>query len=276
MHQTGVCIVGAGPSGTIASMFLSIHGIKHILVERSKFPRDKVCGEFYDGRLRNVLNKLDPTLLPRMQQENIVHDIHRYHILNAKLKEIDFDSTANARISTVREFFDDFLLKEALKSSYVTYFDDTLIEDITYNDAGVLLTSRNHAINIQAKMAIIAAGSKSTLAKKAVPLNEADHHFLLAARGYYTGMPVTPGKNCCRLILLKMPLPCYLGTVDLPNGLFLIEVFVLKTVATKYKTNPKILLQQIIKQYTPLKHLFVNAKQQDNKKDTTQPVTSRK
>src|SRR3569833_2467833 len=138
MHQTGVCIVGAGPSGTIASMFLSKHGIKHILVERSKFPRDKVCGEFYDGRLRNVLNKLDPTLLPRMQQENIVHDIHRYHILNAKLKEIDFDSTAKARISSVREFFDDFLLKEALKSSYVTYFDVLFFVVFLFFVVGVL------------------------------------------------------------------------------------------------------------------------------------------
>lgn len=276
MLETDVCIIGAGPAGTVASMFLSKNGINHILLERAQFPRDKVCGEFYDGRLRNVLNKLDATLLPRMKEQHIVQDIHHYYIYNAKLNEIGFDAAANARISTIRGRFDNYLLAEALKSPYVTYFDDVLVEEVKAGSEAVHITGRNNKIAVQAKMVIAATGSKSALAHKLVAGNKPGEHFLLAARGYYTGLPHNGSTNCCRLILLKMPVPCYLGTVDLPGGLSLVEVFVLKRHATSYNINPKVLLQQIIHEHKPLSKLFEHAVLYGSLRGASLPLTTGK
>jgi len=39
-----VVIVGAGPAGSTAAKFLSEKGIRVLLVDKSKFPRDKACG----------------------------------------------------------------------------------------------------------------------------------------------------------------------------------------------------------------------------------------
>ncbi|MFX4447000.1 FAD-dependent monooxygenase, partial [Acinetobacter baumannii] len=50
MLKTKVCIVGSGPAGAVASLYLSKFNIPHILIERKKFPRDKVCGDCFDGR----------------------------------------------------------------------------------------------------------------------------------------------------------------------------------------------------------------------------------
>ncbi|HWB24267.1 MAG TPA: NAD(P)/FAD-dependent oxidoreductase [Chitinophagaceae bacterium] len=276
MHETDVCIIGAGPAGTVASMFLSKNGIKHVVLERAQFPRDKVCGEFYDGRVRNVLNKLDETLMPRMQERHIIQDIHHYYIYNAKLNEIGFDATSNARISTVRSRFDDYLLAETLKSPYVTYFDNTQVEDINISSEAVHITARNRKKEITAKMVIAATGSKSALAQKLVPHNKHGDHFLLAARGYYTGLPHNGKTNCCRLVLLKMPVPCYLGTVDLPGGLSLVEVFVLKRHATSYNINPKVLLQQIIHEHKPLSKLFEHAVLYGSLRGASLPLTTGK
>jgi len=276
MLNADVCIVGAGPAGTITSMFLSKHKVKHILVERSTFPRDKVCGEFYDGRLRNVLKKLNPELFTCMLQQNILQEINSLRIYNSRLKEVSINASANARVTTVRHLFDDFLLKEALKSDYITYIDDTLIEDIAVNANGVVLASRKNAIELNAKIAVVATGSKTSLAKKAIPGNEPDKHFLLAARGYYTGIPKTPGKNYARFFILKAVVPCYLGIVDLPGDKFLVELFVLKKVAAKYNVNPKTLLQQLIKNYTPLSNFFSNIKLHGHLKGASLPVTSGK
>ena len=39
-----VAIIGAGPAGSTAAKFLSEKGVKVILIDKVKFPRDKPCG----------------------------------------------------------------------------------------------------------------------------------------------------------------------------------------------------------------------------------------
>ena len=41
-----IAIIGAGPAGTSAAIRLATRGFKVVLVEREKFPRQKLCGEF--------------------------------------------------------------------------------------------------------------------------------------------------------------------------------------------------------------------------------------
>jgi flavin-dependent dehydrogenase len=38
-------IVGAGPAGSTTAFYLRRYGIKVLLLERKKFPRDKYCGD---------------------------------------------------------------------------------------------------------------------------------------------------------------------------------------------------------------------------------------
>ena len=40
-----VIVVGAGPSGSTAAYYLSQAGLNVLLIEKSRFPRDKVCGD---------------------------------------------------------------------------------------------------------------------------------------------------------------------------------------------------------------------------------------
>ena len=54
---TPICIVGGGPAGLVASLNLSKNKIHHVLIDKFTFPRDKVCGENFDGRVKHVLNR---------------------------------------------------------------------------------------------------------------------------------------------------------------------------------------------------------------------------
>ncbi len=45
-----IIIVGAGPAGTSAAMFASKLGLKSIILEKSTFPRDKICGDALSGK----------------------------------------------------------------------------------------------------------------------------------------------------------------------------------------------------------------------------------
>ena len=50
--QTDVLVVGAGPAGCLAAVELARQGVNVLVVERSPFPREKVCG---DGLLEDSL-----------------------------------------------------------------------------------------------------------------------------------------------------------------------------------------------------------------------------
>ena len=40
-----VCIVGAGPAGSACAFYLAGRGVKVVLLEKERFPRDKLCGD---------------------------------------------------------------------------------------------------------------------------------------------------------------------------------------------------------------------------------------
>jgi geranylgeranyl reductase family protein len=60
--QTDVVVVGAGPGGSAAAYHLARHGVDVTLLEKSSFPREKVCGDGLPPRgVRSVLRMgIDP------------------------------------------------------------------------------------------------------------------------------------------------------------------------------------------------------------------------
>jgi geranylgeranyl reductase family protein len=56
--QFEVAIVGAGPGGATAAYFLSRAGVRTILIDKARFPRDKSCGDAVCGRSVDVLHEM--------------------------------------------------------------------------------------------------------------------------------------------------------------------------------------------------------------------------
>jgi flavin-dependent dehydrogenase len=56
--MTAVVVVGAGPAGAIAALVLARHGVDVRLVDRSDFPRDKLCGDTLNPGSLAILDRL--------------------------------------------------------------------------------------------------------------------------------------------------------------------------------------------------------------------------
>ena len=54
-----VIIVGGGPCGSTAAIFAHQLGLNALLVDKAKFPRDKVCGDALSGTALGILQELD-------------------------------------------------------------------------------------------------------------------------------------------------------------------------------------------------------------------------
>lgn len=59
-----VLVLGAGPAGSALAALTAAAGARTVLLERARFPRDKVCGEFVSAEGRGVLERLG--LLPEL------------------------------------------------------------------------------------------------------------------------------------------------------------------------------------------------------------------
>lgn len=274
MIKTPVCIVGAGPAGLVASLFLSKQGVAHTIIERKKEIGDKVCGECYDGRLASVLNKLDVNLLPTMLAAQILQPIEQYQYFNHKGKGLYIDAAkhnAVSRYSTYRKDFDTFLRAEVLKNSYASLQTGVAVNGITTDADGVTITTASD--NFKSQLAIVATGNQSMLA------NHAKHtmtdHFLLAARGYYRQLNITEPHGF-QVYLINKPVHGYLFINKLPKGLYTVEMFVLKRYASKHGFNAETLLQQVIQQHPQVDRIMSTAVLIDKIKGASLPSTATK
>ena len=56
--STDVLIAGAGPAGAIAALVLARAGVRVTLVDRARFPRDKLCGDTINPGALSILHRL--------------------------------------------------------------------------------------------------------------------------------------------------------------------------------------------------------------------------
>src|SRR5260370_38285327 len=59
MEVVDVAIVGGGPAGSTCAAFCAAAGLRTLVLEREKFPREKVCGDCINPACWPVLEKLE-------------------------------------------------------------------------------------------------------------------------------------------------------------------------------------------------------------------------
>src|SRR4051812_10586946 len=63
-NDADVIVVGAGPGGSSAAFHLARHGLRVLLLEKTEFPREKVCGDGLTPRAVKQLIKMGVDISP--------------------------------------------------------------------------------------------------------------------------------------------------------------------------------------------------------------------
>src|SRR2546421_5978166 len=109
MEMFDAAIVGAGPAGSTCAAFCSAAGLRTIIIEREKFPREKVCGDCLNPACWPVLRRLDLADCVRALPHGKLYAVEFIAIGGARVS-INLPTGDNAEIAIKRSLFDDLLL----------------------------------------------------------------------------------------------------------------------------------------------------------------------
>lgn len=194
-EQTGVrknydvLIIGAGPGGCSCALALRKTGLKVALIDKSEFPRDKVCGELMHRKAVETLTSIVPEFEQEFKQfpKTLVLKHTRIHY---KGKSMVFD-WVNESYTCPRLELDNFLLSMVKAKSDTDVYTATSPDKITADDNGVTVTIKNSDTVFTGKMIIGADGANSTVAKQLTVKVLDRKHYLGAVRAYYSNVKNT-------------------------------------------------------------------------------------
>ncbi len=112
MKQFEVAIVGGGPAGSSCAAFCALAGLRTLLLEREKFPREKVCGDCLNPSCWPVLDRLGLAQRVRDLQHAKLLWVEFIAMDGQKLI-VDLPGGDDCEISVKRSLFDDLLLRRA-------------------------------------------------------------------------------------------------------------------------------------------------------------------
>lgn len=268
MKKTDVCIVGAGPAGTTAALFLAKKGISCILADQATFPRDKICGDGISGWVLWVLGQLDRELLLRLNSQPFL--LHSYGIKivapNFKSLELPFKMQEHADPGippgyTARRLdFDNFMVEEVKKTNSIDFMEGTKISGMEKTaDEIVLQTAEGDSM--AARLVIFANGANSRFMRDPGGIIKDKKWTMTGVKSYYQGVSGMHEQNFVELHFLKELLPGYFWIFPLPGGLANVGVGLDQQRIAKRKIRLKDAMFRAIDEVPTLRERFKDAEQ---------------
>ena len=263
--KSDIAIIGAGPAGISAAISLAKKGIPSILIEKTHFPRTKICGDGLSGKVVSNLNRIDPGLARELLKQGIASGSYaaRFYSPGLKMMELSFQSGQPGLPSGMvcpRYEFDNFILRKALDHKEIMFLDKCNVSSFTRKNGMVLIEDDGGSVVAECRLVIFAAGYNYKLIRLLDPgyANFKDEG--IGVRGYFEQVTGSDEKNAIEIHFLKELLPWYLWIFPFPGGSANVGLALPESVAKKNQVSLKELLFQLISSYPHLSDRFKNAR----------------
>jgi menaquinone-9 beta-reductase len=163
-QETDILVIGGGPAGSTTALYLSKLGYDITLIEKKKFPRETLCGEFLSKEITDILKELN------IFQEFISlkpNQIKSFRAVNDSATELHSDLNFEA-YAMKRSVFDSLLLENAKKQN-VNIIQPAIVRSVSKINSGFVSEVENESgevIQVKSKLVIAAYGKQNSLDKK--------------------------------------------------------------------------------------------------------------
>ncbi len=192
--NTKVCIIGAGPAGSTAALYLNKHQIDHIIIDKAHFPRNVVCGEAMRGNnIYWALKHLNEGWYDELQSQ-VVKNSHWVRLVNNKNEQLEINLGETSSLMGRRVDLDNFLIEKMKQGKHTTFLEGQTPKNIQYipNEGYQLEVN---GTTIQSKLLIVATGATSTLPQKlGIPTKE-NLKKVIGMRAHFRGVDLEKGST---------------------------------------------------------------------------------
>ena len=188
--EADVIVVGAGPGGSAAAYHLARHGLRVLLLEKTQFPREKVCG---DGLTPRATRQLIRMGVDTCEKAGWLHNRGLRVIGGGVRLELDWPELAtfpSYGLVRTRLDFDDLLAKRAVQAGAVLRTEITVTGPVLDNDGrAVGVTAEagpgKEPVEYRAPLVIAADGVSGRLPLAMGLAKREDRPIGVAVRRYY-------------------------------------------------------------------------------------------
>src|SRR5438093_3628616 len=112
MQLFDVAIVGGGPAGSSCAAFCAIAGLRTLVLDREKFPREKVCGDCLNPSCWPIFERLELAVRVRDLPHSKLCSVE-FIAIDGRGVIVELSSGDGCEISVKRSLFYDLLLRRA-------------------------------------------------------------------------------------------------------------------------------------------------------------------
>lgn len=263
-------IVGAGPAGAAAALYAKRHGMSVCLLDRDRFPRDKICGDALSGKSLAIL--LDLGLLARVKSlpgalvNEVVFGSPDHVNASIDLSTRPLHDAATGREITMegsvirRKIFDNFLFQEA--RSVADYCREGFhVHDLIEENGSVVGVEgkgeATSAVQFRGSLVLGCDGFNSIVARKSGLYLHDSRHSVVAIRQYFENVQGLEKK--IELHFVDEVLPGYFWAFPLENGCANVGIGMLHESIKGKNVNLKDALRQVVSR-PPFADRFADAR----------------
>jgi menaquinone-9 beta-reductase len=201
-----VVVVGGGPAGTAAAVFLRQAGHEVVLLDEARFPRDKVCGEGVSPEAWRLLSRMGADRAVRALEPRAVRGM-KLTAPDGTSFQGDYTGAREPGFAARRWCLDRALLESA-RAAGVVVREGMRARDLVLAGGmvrGVVVENGAGPETLSARLVVAADGRRSVVARRLGLLRESRRFRKFAVRGYWSGveglsdhgeMHVTRGGYC--------------------------------------------------------------------------------
>ncbi len=264
--QTRICIAGAGPAGFFTALFLEKYGVSCTLVDKSFFPRDKICGDGISGWVVDVLEELDTDLLLRFHRQDFLLPSYGMRFSSPRGTVLDVPFLQERKIKDIppgyiapRKEFDNFFIEEIRNHARnVQLIEGEEIVEVKEEGDKMLVSCRD-GLRIEADAVVLAAGAMPQFQAPFSQYRADDRNIMLGLRTYFKGVKDLHPENYIELHFLKGLNPGYLWIFPQPRGIANVGIGIAKSKVLKEKRSLKKILFEALEQNPYLAKRFEDA-----------------
>jgi menaquinone-9 beta-reductase len=190
VDEADVVVVGAGPGGSAAAYHMARHGLRVLVLEKSEFPREKVCGDGLTPRAVRQLVRMGVDTSPKAGWQH-----HRgLRVIGGGVRmELDWPELAsfpNYGLVRTRFDFDDLLAKRATEAGAILRTRVNVVGPVLDNDDRVIGVRAEQGpgkepVEFRAPLTVAADGVSGRLPLALGLAKREDRPIGVAVRRYY-------------------------------------------------------------------------------------------